>query len=119
MASFFIHSYSTSQSSGGQDASKGHKVMTDQEIGLIGGSSSSSSISSSTSESTESERVRLEDQVEMPAPSGNTEDVEQTNPPDNDWVVTDVRTAYSNYRRAALLELVKALLKCWFDEEIT
>jgi len=111
MASFSIHSYSTSQSSGGQDASTGHRYMTDQEIGLVGGSSSSSSISSSTSESAESERVMLDDRVEMPAPSGNTEDVEQTNPPDNNWVVTDVSTTYSKYRRAALLELVKALLK--------
>jgi len=60
MASFSLQSYSTSKSSGGREALTSHRVVAEQVIGPIGGTSSNSRFSDSTSESTESEKVRLE-----------------------------------------------------------
>jgi len=42
----------------------------------------------------------------MPTSSSNAEDVDEVNPPDDDLVVTNVRTAYSKYRTTACLRLL-------------
>ena len=47
--------------------------------------------------------MRLEEPVERPRvveasdSSSHAEDVDEVNPLDNDWLVTDVRTAFSKY----------------------
>jgi len=105
MTSFSIHTYSTSESSGGQDVSLGHRGRVEQEISPIE-EISSSSISDSSSESVESESARPERQVDMSVPSDNAEGVDEVNPPDNDWVITDVRTSFSKYKTSASLRFL-------------
>jgi len=114
MVSYSLHSYSISESSRNRCASIDYRDVAEQGIGLIGGTSSSSSISDSASVSTNmDERVRLDEpvvevrRVESPTSSNNVEDVNEVNPTDDDWVVEDVRTAYSQYTTASLRVLVK------------
>jgi len=82
--------------------------------GCIGGSSSSLSLSNPSNESVGSERlVRVEEsviknrRVEMSSTSSiNLEDVNEVNLPEDDWVVTEVKTAYSKYRSIVALRVL-------------
>jgi len=42
----------------------------------------------------------------MPTSNSNAEDVDEVHPLDNDWVVIDVRTAYSKYMTIASLRVL-------------
>jgi len=87
--------------------------MAEQGVGPIGGTSSSSTFSDSGSSSADrDERVRLDEpmaknrRVESPISSNNVEDVNEVNPPDDDWVVEGVKIVYSKYRKTASLKVL-------------
>jgi len=42
----------------------------------------------------------------MSASSSNAKDVDEVNPPDDDWAVIDIRTAYSKYRMTTSLKML-------------
>jgi len=105
MASYSLHSYSSSGSSSGRSVSNDCKNIVEQGVSPIGVSlSSTSDLSSSSTD--RNERLRLDGTeaehqgVESPASSNNIEDV---NTSDDDWVVQDVRSAYSKFLTPASL----------------
>jgi len=113
MASYSLHSYSIYKSSSDRSAPNDRRDMDDQVIGPMRGTSSSFTCSDSGSDSIDrDERVRLGEpmvenkRVESPASSNNVEDVNEVNPPDDDWVVEDVRTTYSKYMTIASLRVL-------------
>jgi len=83
--------------------------VAEREVSPIGETSSGSSTNDSTSGLPDSERVRLEEPTERPseveasASSSHAEDVDEVNPSNSDWVVTDVRITFSKYRTTASL----------------
>jgi len=105
MASYSLHSYSTSGSSSGRSALNDRRNIAEQGVSPIGGSlGSTSNIGSSFAG--RDERVRLDKpmaenrKVESPTPCNNTEDVNASN---DDWMVQDVRSAYSRFLTTAAL----------------
>jgi len=101
MASYSLHSYSSSDSSGGRSVSDDRRNIAEQGVKPIGASlGSTSDVGSSSSD--RNERVRLDGPeaehrgVKSPASSNNVDT-------DDDWVVQDVRSAYSRFLTPASL----------------
>jgi len=102
MSSYSLHSYSSSDSSSGRSISDDHRDIAEQGVSPIGASLGSTSDMGSSS-SDKNERVRLDGPgaehrvVESPASSNNVDT-------DDDWVVQDVRSAYSRFLTPASLK---------------
>ena len=95
MSSYSLHSYSSSDSSSGRSVSDDHRNIAEQGVSPIGVSlDSASDVGSSSSD--RNKRVRLDRPeaehlvVESLASSNNVDT-------DDDWVVQDLRSAYSRF----------------------
>jgi len=112
MASYSLHSYSLSGSSSSRSSSNDRRNIAEQGVGRIGESLGSTSNEGSSSAGRD-EGARIEEPVvenrgvESLASSNNVEDANKVSPSNDDWVVQDVRNAYSKYlTTAAFRDLV-------------